>query len=112
MVKPSGIENKNIEEHINISRRNNSSPVYKVLEIASEQTAVHKTQKTNLHTYLRPANILAIFPLLLVEKTSLSSHTIKSSAAIREENDEKGANSFMLANVSSPPYTSPEDTYK
>ena len=84
--------------------------------------------KNNLRTYLRPANILAIFPLLLVEKTSLSSQTMKSSAAIREENDENGANSLMLAkvsfewkfgkralsgaNVSSPPYTSPEATYK
>ncbi|MFS7937297.1 hypothetical protein Hanom_Chr05g00425961 [Helianthus anomalus] len=50
--------------------------------------------------YLRPANILAILPLLLVTKTSLSSHTIKSSAAIREENDENGSSSCSVAMVS------------
>uniref|UniRef100_A0A2P2NFF4 Uncharacterized protein At1g04910 n=1 Tax=Rhizophora mucronata TaxID=61149 RepID=A0A2P2NFF4_RHIMU len=49
---------------------------------------------------LLPANILAILPLLLVTKTSLSSQTMKSSAAMREENDENGSNSSLLAKVS------------
>ena len=52
------------------------------------------------YRYLRPANILAILPLLLVTKTSLSSQTIKSSAAIREEKDVNGASSSLLAIVS------------
>ncbi|KAH8489482.1 hypothetical protein H0E87_024923, partial [Populus deltoides] len=61
------------------------------------------------------------------KKTSPSSQTIKSGATIGEEGDENGANSLLLAkasfewrfgkralrdaNVSSPPYTSPEATY-
>lgn len=51
-------------------------------------------------TYLLPANILAILPLLLVTNTSLSSQTIKSSAAMREENEENGSNSSLVAIVS------------
>uniref|UniRef100_A0A0A8XRK5 Uncharacterized protein n=1 Tax=Arundo donax TaxID=35708 RepID=A0A0A8XRK5_ARUDO len=48
---------------------------------------------------LRPANILAMLPLLFVTKTSLPSHTIKSRAAMRDEYGKKGANS-LFARVS------------
>ena len=69
-----------------------------------------------------------MLPLLFVAKTSLLSHTIKSRAAMRDEYGKKGANSSLLArvsfewkfgksafrgaNVSSPPYTSPDATYR
>ncbi|GER50205.1 HXXXD-type acyl-transferase family protein [Striga asiatica] len=50
--------------------------------------------------YLLPASILAMLPLLFATKTSLSSQTIKSSAAMRDEKDENGAISSLLAIVS------------
>lgn len=69
-----------------------------------------------------------MLPLLFVTKTSLSSQTMKSSAAMREENGTNCANSSLVAKVSfewkfgkralrganvfSPPYISPDATYK
>lgn len=51
-------------------------------------------------SYLLPASIFAILPLLFVTKTSLSSQTIKSSAAMREENDAYGSSSSFVVIVS------------
>ncbi|BAT06624.1 Os08g0554075 [Oryza sativa Japonica Group] len=75
---------------------------------------------------IKSTKILAMLPLLLVTKASLPSHTIKSSAAMRDEYLENGASSSLLdivsfvwrfgknalrgANVLAPPYISPDAT--
>lgn len=52
-----------------------------------------QNQAKKFESYLRPASIFAIFPLLLVTNTSLSSHTMQSMAARREEQGIKDFNS-------------------
>jgi len=84
------------------------------------------TDKYKMTCHLRPARILAILPMLLATKASLSSQTMKSIAAMRDENFKNGASSsspdsvsfvwklgksaLRGAKVSYPPYISPEAT--